>query len=75
MWGVDNGMGRCTIARHGGSRPSSAPRKLAPGEKMPGAILVGMADGHSCLVKLEDLWSYSWQVDWQTPAARPQVTP
>jgi prepilin-type N-terminal cleavage/methylation domain-containing protein len=75
MSGVDNGMSRCTISRHGGINPSRAPRKLTTGEKMPGAVLMGMADGHSTLVKLEDLWKYYWHVDWQMPASRPQIAP
>jgi hypothetical protein len=66
-----NQMGRCTIARHGGRSPSSAPRNLSPGEKMPGAINMGLADGHTELVKLEDLWKYYWHLDWQPPAVRP----
>jgi prepilin-type N-terminal cleavage/methylation domain-containing protein len=69
-WG--NNMARCTIARHGGRSPASAPRDLAPGEKLPGAINMGMADGHSQLVKLEDLWKLSWHLDWQPPATRPR---
>src|ERR1017187_1853495 len=64
-------MGRCTIARHGGSNPASAPRNLTQGEKMPGAINVGHADGHAALVKLGDLWKLSWHRNWQTPAQRP----
>jgi hypothetical protein len=68
-------MSRCTISRHGGGNPANAPRNLSSGQKMPGAILVGMADGHSSLVKLEDLWNYYWHVDWQTPAKRPEVNP
>ena len=68
-------MGRCTIARHGGANPAGAPRKLLRGQKMPGAVQMGMADGHASLVKLEDLWSYTWHVDWQTPATRPEVRP
>jgi len=68
-------MSRCTIARHGGGSPHNAPRSLSPGQRMPGAILMGMCDGHASLVKLEDLWSYSWHVDWQTPATRPQPSP
>ena len=66
-------MGRCAIPRHGGVNPGSAPRKLLPGQKMPGAILIGMADGHSTLVKLEELWNFWWHVGWQTPAKRPEV--
>jgi len=68
----DNHMGRCTIVRHWGQAPVSAPRKLAPGAKLPGAVMVGFADGHAGSVKLEDLWNYSWHRDWQSPAKRPQ---
>jgi len=65
-------MGRCTIARHGGRSPALAPRNLAPGEKMPGAINMGFADGHTEMVKLEDLWKLYWHLDWQPPATRPE---
>jgi len=64
-------MGRCTIARHGGRSPSSAPRRVPAGAHMPGAIEMGMADGHAELVRLEDLWKLAWHLDWQTPAKRP----
>src|SRR6266568_9150 len=64
-------MGRCTIARHGSRSASQAPRKIAPGQKMPGAINMGLADGHTELVKLEDLWKYYCHLDWQPPATRP----
>jgi type II secretory pathway pseudopilin PulG len=64
-------MGRCTIARHGGASPASAPRNVPQGQKMPGAIIVGHADGHVELVKLEDLWKLTWHRNWQTPAQRP----
>jgi prepilin-type N-terminal cleavage/methylation domain-containing protein/prepilin-type processing-associated H-X9-DG protein len=69
---ADN-MGRFTISRHGGVRPASAPRKLAPGAKLPGGINIGFADGHSKLVPLEQLWNLSWHLDWQAPAVRPQT--
>ena len=68
-------MSRCTIARHGSSSPHSAPRNLSPGQKMPGAILMGMCDGHASLVKLEELWNYHWHVDWQSPARWPDIGP
>jgi prepilin-type N-terminal cleavage/methylation domain-containing protein len=32
--------------------------------KMSGAINMGLADGHTELVKLEDLWKYYWHLDW-----------
>ena len=67
-----NQIGRCTIARHGGRSASSAPRKLAPGQKMPGTINMGLADGHTELVKLEDLWKYYWHLGWEPPATRPK---
>jgi prepilin-type N-terminal cleavage/methylation domain-containing protein/prepilin-type processing-associated H-X9-DG protein len=66
-------MGRFTIARHGGVSASGAPRNLSPGSKLPGAINVGFADGHSELVPLEELWCLSWHIDWQIPAARPDI--
>ena len=67
-----NQMGRCTISRHGSRSASSALRKVAPGQKMPGAINMGLADGHTELVKLEDLWKYYWHLDWQPPVIRPK---
>jgi prepilin-type N-terminal cleavage/methylation domain-containing protein len=67
-----NQMGRCTIARHGSRSASSAPRDFAISGKMPGAINMGLADGHTELVKLEDLWNYYWHLDWQPPATRPK---
>lgn len=66
-------MGRFTTARHGSGSPASAPRNLSPGSKLPGAINIGFADGHSELVPLERLWNLSWHLDWQVPAARPDV--
>lgn len=67
-----NQIGRCTIARHGSRSASRAPRNLSPSDKMPGAINMGMADGHTELVRLEALWNYSWHRDWQSPTARPK---
>jgi type II secretory pathway pseudopilin PulG len=67
-----NQIGRCTIARHGNGSASRAPRNIQPGTPMPGAINMGLADGHTELVKLEGLWKYYWHLDWQPPATRPQ---
>ena len=67
-------MGRCTIARHGASSPSSAPRALAAGQKLPGAVTIVFADGHARLTKLEDLWTLSWHHGWQAPAAHPDAS-
>jgi prepilin-type processing-associated H-X9-DG protein len=71
--GNDNNMGRCTISRHGGVNRASAPRKLGRGQKMPGGINMGFADGHSELIKLENLWTCYWQLDWRPPSPRPDV--
>jgi len=65
-------MGRCTIARHGSRSASSAPHSFSPKQKMPGAIDMGLADGHTELVKLEDLWNYYWHLDWTPPGQRPR---
>jgi len=64
------GMGRCTIARHGGS-VARAPTSLSPGQVLPGAINMGLADGHAEQVKLQTLWNYYWHLRWVPPATRP----
>jgi type II secretory pathway pseudopilin PulG len=66
-----NLIGRCTVARHGGRNAANAPRFVPPGQRMPGAINMGMTDGHAEIVKLEDLWSYYWHLDWDPPTVRP----
>jgi prepilin-type N-terminal cleavage/methylation domain-containing protein/prepilin-type processing-associated H-X9-DG protein len=68
-------MARATIARHGGLNPASAPRKLLPGQRMPGAINIGLFDGHVELVRLENLWTFFWHLDWQPPVRRPDPRP
>ena len=65
-------MGRMTIARHGGVNPSQAPRNLGSGVPYPGGINIGFADGHAEVVKLQNLWTYYWHVDYVPPVARPQ---
>ena len=64
-------MGRITIARHK-TNAKSAPRNVPAGQKLPGAINLSFADGHSQLLSLEDLWQQSWHKDYQVPASRPQ---
>jgi prepilin-type N-terminal cleavage/methylation domain-containing protein/prepilin-type processing-associated H-X9-DG protein len=65
-------LARWTISRHWARPASSAPRSVQPGQKLTGAINMGMADGHAELVKLENLWTYNWHYNWKTPAVRPQ---
>jgi prepilin-type N-terminal cleavage/methylation domain-containing protein len=69
----DDAMGRCTIARHGVGSASAAPRALTAGQALPGAVMIGFADGHSRLTKLEQLWSLTWHRGWEAPARRPDV--
>jgi prepilin-type N-terminal cleavage/methylation domain-containing protein len=62
------GMGRCTIARHGTGR---APANFQISQRLPGAVDMGMADGHAESVKLEKLWTYNWHVNYNPPNKRP----
>jgi prepilin-type N-terminal cleavage/methylation domain-containing protein/prepilin-type processing-associated H-X9-DG protein len=64
-------MARATIARHGGRGAAGAPRTVLPGKALPGAINIGFADGHSEVVKLQNLWNYYWHLNYQPPAVRP----
>jgi prepilin-type N-terminal cleavage/methylation domain-containing protein len=68
--GPAGGLGRYCIARHGSS-PAAAPRKVAAGSPLPGAVMLGMTDGHVEQVRLERLWFYYWHVDYVLPAKRP----
>jgi prepilin-type N-terminal cleavage/methylation domain-containing protein/prepilin-type processing-associated H-X9-DG protein len=70
--GVDNqGMGRLTIARHGYKAAGAAPRSVARGAPLPGAINAGFVDGHASAVKLEKLWTLYWNLGWEVPTPRP----
>jgi prepilin-type N-terminal cleavage/methylation domain-containing protein len=75
LYAQNNDMGRCTIVRHGGLSPKGAPRKVSAGQPLPGAIQIGFFDTHAELVKLENLWSYSWHRDWDAPTKRPDPQP
>jgi prepilin-type N-terminal cleavage/methylation domain-containing protein/prepilin-type processing-associated H-X9-DG protein len=68
----ETGMERCTIARHGGVNPANAPQNFDISQRMPGAINIGMADGHVELVRLENLWNCYWHLNWNAPASRPK---
>jgi hypothetical protein len=65
-----SGMGRCTVARHGSS-PTHAPLNFPAGQVLPGAILIGLADGHAEVAQLQNLWGYYWHLGWVPPATRP----
>jgi prepilin-type N-terminal cleavage/methylation domain-containing protein len=64
-------MGRCTISRHGITSPKNAPQNVMPGGPLPGAVKMGLVDGHVESVKLEKLWFYTWHKDYFIPVKRP----
>jgi prepilin-type N-terminal cleavage/methylation domain-containing protein len=68
-----SGLPRCCIARHGGVNPGNAPNRFfyTPGSTMPGAINMGLMDGHGELVKLQTLWTYYWHLNWMPSASPP----
>jgi prepilin-type processing-associated H-X9-DG protein len=65
--GGGRGMACCTILRHGG-RTASSSVAYHSGQPLPGAINMTFADGHGELVKLQNLWTYTWHLNW-SPAA------
>jgi prepilin-type N-terminal cleavage/methylation domain-containing protein/prepilin-type processing-associated H-X9-DG protein len=59
------GMTRVCIARHGSKPAGAAPKKLTFGTTtLPGNIVMGFADGHVEVVKLQNLWTYYWHLNW-----------
>ncbi len=64
-----DGMGCCTLSRHGGpTAGSSVP--WSPGQPLPGGINLGFADGHAEFSKLPRLWSYTWHRNWNPSLAK-----
>ena len=64
------GMHVMTIARHG-LAPSSADSDVDTGNPLPGSVNVGLFDGHVESSKLDNLWLYTWSVNYSVPAKRP----
>jgi prepilin-type N-terminal cleavage/methylation domain-containing protein len=63
-------IGRNTIARHGRA-PATAPRNVPAGQKLPGGVNLGCADGHVEQAPIEKLWSFYWHRNYTPPAQRP----
>jgi len=61
--GGSRGMGCCTILRHGGPTASSSVLYKS-GNPLLGAINMSFDDGHGELVKLQNLWNYTWHLNW-----------
>jgi prepilin-type N-terminal cleavage/methylation domain-containing protein/prepilin-type processing-associated H-X9-DG protein len=66
-------MGLCLIDRHGSRPAASAPRSYpyATGRVLPGMINMVFADGHGESVRLNNLWTYTWNRQWVTPSPHP----
>ncbi|HKS37521.1 MAG TPA: type II secretion system protein [Verrucomicrobiae bacterium] len=64
-------MVRLTLPRHGSDNTWARNRIFNPKDTLPGAINIGFADGHSRLVRLENLWNLDWHKNWVPPAKRP----
>ena len=71
--GVSGGLGRFMISRHGsGPIGKAAPRRMAPGDKLPGGVNMAAFDGHAELVPMDRLWFYNWHLGYKIPATRPK---
>jgi len=64
---TNTGMQRCTILRHGGKIAKESCPFNGQNQALPGAINIGLADGHAELAPLRNLWNYYWHLNWQPP--------
>lgn len=64
------GMNVATIARHG-LAPGSNYSNVNTGSPLPGKVNVGLTDGHVEVSKLDNLWFYTWNVNYTSPGQRP----
>lgn len=64
-------MVRLTLPRHGSANTWGRTQIFNPKDNLPGAINIGFVDGHSALVRLENLWNLDWHKNWVPPAKRP----
>jgi prepilin-type N-terminal cleavage/methylation domain-containing protein len=58
-------IGRCVTPRHSSKSPSSAPRNVLTTAPLAGSISMGLVDGHAEQVKLQQLWQYTWHLNWK----------
>jgi prepilin-type N-terminal cleavage/methylation domain-containing protein len=67
-------MGLCLIDRHSSRPAASAATATYPcsrGQVLPGMINMSFADNHAEVVKLNNLWNYTWHRGWITPVPHP----
>jgi hypothetical protein len=66
-------MGLCLIDRHNSRPAAAAPTAYSyfSGQVLPGMINMTFADNHAELVKLNNLWNYTWHSGWVTLSPHP----
>jgi len=71
--GCIHSMGLCLIDRHSTHSAASASKAYpySRGKVLPGTINMAFADNHAELVKLNNLWNYTWHRRWVTPFPHP----
>ena len=58
------------LPRHG-KRANRFPSHRPTNRPLPRFENITFFDGHSALVKLDDLWQLYWSSDWEPPTNRP----
>jgi len=71
--GCMHSIGLCLIDRHDNLAAGAAPKKFpySRGRMLPGMINMVFADNHVEVVKLNNLWNYTWHRGWLTPSPHP----
>ena len=69
--GDPEGMARACIARHGSQAAGAAPKSVLPGSVLPGMINFAFVDGHASSVKLQNLWTLYWHLNWKASGPPP----
>ncbi len=67
--GVNIGLSRIAVPRHAAAL-SAAVRNFKKTSRLPGAVNVAFADGHSESVRLEGLWGLTWNKNWNIDARK-----
>jgi len=71
--GCEHAIGLCLIDRHSNRAAASASRSVLyqRGQLLPGRINMVFADNHAELVRLNNLWTYTWHRGWVAPNPHP----
>lgn len=71
--GCEHSLGLCLIDRHNNRPAGAAPKvyRYTRGQLLPGLINMTFADNHAELVKLNNLWTYTWHRGWIAPNPHP----